>query len=45
MKILPTKVEELTKRVDGNQALAIGIAEGLLRCGAPTVRSGCSTPR
>jgi hypothetical protein len=29
MKILPTKVEELTKRVDRNQALAIGIAAGL----------------
>jgi hypothetical protein len=29
MKILPTRVEELTNRVDRNQALAIGIATGL----------------
>jgi hypothetical protein len=29
MKILPARVEELTQRVDRNQALAIGIATGL----------------
>jgi hypothetical protein len=29
MKILPTRIEELTNRVDRNQALAIGIATGL----------------
>jgi hypothetical protein len=29
MKILPARLEELTNRVDHNQALAIGIATGL----------------
>ena len=29
MKILPARIEELTNRVDRNQALAIGIATGL----------------
>jgi hypothetical protein len=29
MNILPAQVQELTKRVDRNQALAIGIATGL----------------
>ena len=29
MKILPARVEELTNRVDRNQALAIGIATGI----------------